>query len=166
MTTTSPWWQRARNVSRRQNSWPAPSDVAKDSLLFLYPLSELCETGGYTVFTFVCPCVCEHSVQSSTVTAVGRRLLSVCPKCIRLVREKLITFPYGQHIVGIYVSLAFCIVRFKIEVGFMRNVAYKNVTVISHNVFSTALHAAMTSLSFMATRCTTQQRDHSLVDTH
>jgi len=28
-------------------------------------------------------------------------------KCIRLVREKLTVFPYGQDIVGIYVSLAF-----------------------------------------------------------
>ena len=35
-------------------------------------------------------------------------------KCIRLVREKLIIFPYGQYIVGICVD----IVRFKIEVGF------------------------------------------------
>jgi len=27
-------------------------------------------------------------------------------KCIRLMREELIIFPYGQYIVGIYVSLA------------------------------------------------------------
>jgi len=28
-------------------------------------------------------------------------------KCIRLVCEKLIIFPYGQYIIGMYVSLAF-----------------------------------------------------------
>jgi len=40
-------------------------------MYILYPPSERSETGGYTVFTFVCLsvwlCVCAHSVQSSTV---------------------------------------------------------------------------------------------------
>jgi len=31
----------------------------------------------------------------------------VCPDCIWLVCEKLTIFPYGQYIIGIYVSLAF-----------------------------------------------------------
>jgi len=37
-------------------------------------------------------------------------------KCIRLVREKLRIFPYGQYIVENVVLLADDIVRFKIEV--------------------------------------------------
>jgi len=49
--------------------------------------------------------------------------------------------------------------------GFRRNVQKCN-SYITHNVFSTALRAAMMSLSFMVSRCTAPQRDHSLVDMH
>ena len=37
----------------------------------------------------------------------GQNDVLFAQKCIRLVREKLIIFPYGQYIIGIYVSLAF-----------------------------------------------------------
>jgi len=37
----------------------------------------------------------------------GQNDIFFAQKCIRLVREKLIIFPYGQYIAGIYVSLAF-----------------------------------------------------------
>jgi len=37
----------------------------------------------------------------------GRNDVLFVEKCIRLVCEKLIIFPYGQYIVGISVSLAF-----------------------------------------------------------
>ena len=47
----------------------------------------------------VCLCVCAHSVQSSTVYCSPRNVFDLC--------AKLSIFPYGQYIVGIYVSLAF-----------------------------------------------------------
>jgi len=64
---------------------------------------------------FSLPCVCEHSVQSSAVMVVGRRLLSVCPKCIRLAREKLIIYLESTCM---FHWLSDDIVRFKIKVGF------------------------------------------------
>ena len=46
----------------------------------------VCQVNGVKLvdilFSLLCVYVCEHLVQSSTVTVVGRRLLSVCPKCI------------------------------------------------------------------------------------
>jgi len=39
-------------------------------------------------------------------------------KRVRLLHEKLIIFPYGQYIVGIYVSLAF---KFEVDAGFKSN---------------------------------------------
>jgi len=69
--------------------------------------SERSETGGYTVFTFVCLsvclCVCAHWVP--LVWMGGMTLFG--EKCIRLVYEKLTLFPYGQDIVGNVVLLAF-----------------------------------------------------------
>jgi len=37
----------------------------------------------------------------------GQNDVLFAQKCIRLVRKKLIIFPYGQYVIGIYVSLAF-----------------------------------------------------------
>jgi len=54
------------------------------------------------------------------------------------------------------------IVRFKIKVGFYE----KCNSYIMQNVFSAALRAAIMSLSFVASRRTMLQRDHSLVNMH
>jgi len=48
-------------------------------------------------------CVCALS----PIGLNGRNDALFAEKCIRLVREKLRIFPYGQYIVGVYVSLAF-----------------------------------------------------------
>jgi len=47
----------------------------------------------------------------------GQNDVFIAQKCIRLVLEKLTVFPYGQGIVGIYVSLAFRRYSQDIDVG-------------------------------------------------
>ena len=59
---------------------------------------------GDVVLTFVCLCVCLRAL--SPIGLNGRNDVSFAEKCIRLVREKLRIFPYGQYIVGNVVSLA------------------------------------------------------------
>jgi len=66
--------------------------------LYIRQVSERSETGGDYVFTFVCMCLCAFS----PIGLNGRNV----EKYIRLVREKLRIFPYGQHIVGNDVLLA------------------------------------------------------------
>ena len=58
------------------------------------------KSGRYTVFT-LCACLCVRTLLN------GQNHVLFAEKCIRLVHEKLRIFPYGQYIVGIYVSLAF-----------------------------------------------------------
>jgi len=66
------------------------------------------------MFLLLRVCVCAHSVPLVWVGGITY----FRQKCIRLVREKLRIFPYGQYIIGIYVSLAFGrYSQFKIEVG-------------------------------------------------
>ena len=86
-------------ISRMHAAFISPHLVPPHltSLTSLYPPSERSETGGDYVFTFVCLCA------PSPIGLNGRN----AEKCIQLVREKLRIFPYGQYIVGIYVSLAF-----------------------------------------------------------
>jgi len=74
------------------------------------------KSSGYCLFTFVC-----LSLRLSVCVRThlnGRNHVLFAEKCIRLVREKLRIFPYGQYIVGIMFHwLSEDIVRFKIEVG-------------------------------------------------
>jgi len=49
-------------------------------------------------------------------------------KCIRFVREKLMIFPYGQYIVGIYVSLTFWLCSQVQDRSGVLGEMYKNVT--------------------------------------
>jgi len=62
--------------------------------------SERSETGGHTVLTV---CLCVRLCAFSPIGLNGR----TTEKCIRLVREKLRIFPYGQYIVGNVVLLPF-----------------------------------------------------------
>ena len=54
------------------------------------------------MFSLLCVCLCALS----PIGMNGRNDVLFAEKCIRLVREKLRMFRYGQYIIGIYVSLA------------------------------------------------------------
>jgi len=77
------------------------------TVALLYPPSEQSETSRYAVFTFLCLCACLCALSPVFNRVNWRNDVLFVEKCIRLVREKLTIFPYGQYIVGIYVSLAF-----------------------------------------------------------
>ena len=58
-------------------------------------------TGGYTVFTLVCLSVCLCALSPVFNSGLnGRNDMLFADKCIRLVREKLTVFRYGEDIVG------------------------------------------------------------------
>jgi len=61
----------------------------------------------FCVSVCVCACLCVCVSAHSVHWFEWAEWRIVCQKCIRFVREKLRIFPYGQHIVGIHVSLAF-----------------------------------------------------------
>jgi len=79
------------------------------------------ETGGDYVFTFVCLCA---------LSPIGMNWQNA-EKCIRLLREKLWIFPYGQYIIGIYVSLAFWRYSQVQDQSGCFGKMYKNATLIS-----------------------------------
>jgi len=125
-------------------------------MLHLYPPSEWSETGWYTVFTFVCLCVCLWAL--SPIGLNGWNDVLFTEKCIRLVCEKLTLFPYGQDIVGNVVLLAFWSYGQIQDRSGGFGEMYKNVAVIAHK-----MDAHLPSIRLL---CTALQRDHSLVDTH
>ena len=59
------------------------------------------------MFSLLCVCVCVCARALSPIGMNGRNDVLFAEKCIRVVLEKLRIFPYGQYIVGMYVSLAF-----------------------------------------------------------
>jgi len=66
------------------------------------------------MFSLFCACLCVCQCALSPIGLNGWN----AEKCIRLMHEKLIIFPYGQYIVRNVVLLASDdIVRFKIEIG-------------------------------------------------
>jgi len=106
------------------------------------------------LYSLLCVCV---SVSTQSSLQQWRRLAGVYSVCGPNV------FDSRVKRVGIYVSLAFW--RYSQVEDRSRVLGEKCNTYITQNVFSTALRAAMTSLSFMDRR-TTPQRGHLLVDTH
>jgi len=51
--------------------------------------------------------VWEYFLAFAPIGLNGQNDIIFAQKCVLLVHEKLTVFPYGQYIIGIYVSLAF-----------------------------------------------------------
>jgi len=131
----------------------------------LYLPSERSETGRYTVFTFVCLCVCEHSVQTLYSDGSWQASTQSVFQIYSMRAWKVDNISVQTIYCWICVSLAFwCCSQVQDRSGVLGEM-YKNVTVISSKCIFRS-RAVMTSFSFKASRRTTPQRDHSLVNMH